>query len=208
MWRPATWLALAEVGHALSGEVRAVVVRVHGGAGRTEDASAVGAELLALGDDGVGWLREARLTSVAAVGGVAMGPAFELALACDLRILADDAQLAITATGDGLVPAHGAAAALVALVGPARALELCLTGRVLGAAQAAGLGLAELVVAPAALDSAVDDLVAAILAAPRDAVIETKALLGAGQRHAHAEQLVAERAALARRLANLSGAPE
>ncbi len=155
------------------------------------------------------WWGRPDLLSIAAVHGHAIGAGFQLALACDLRILADDAQLAMRETGLGLVPDLGGTGALVAAVGYARALELCVTGRTVGAAEAFDLGLATLVVSRSELSVAVDDLVAAVLAAPRDAVVETKALLReAGRRTTREAQWAAEREAQARRLRDLAGEGE
>jgi enoyl-CoA hydratase/carnithine racemase len=151
------------------------------------------------------WLRADRLVSIAAVQGHAVGAGFQLALACDLRVLADDAQLCMAETTLGLVPDLGGTSWLVSLVGPARALEFCLTGRRVGAAEAARIGLATMVVAAAELGGAVDDLVAALLVPPAAAVSETKALIYAAAGRPEAEQRAAERAAQLRRIRDLAG---
>ena len=75
-----------------------------------------------------------RAVVVAVVQGHAIGAGFQLALAADLRLLADDAQLAMRETSLGLVPDLGGTAPLVRLVGYARALEICATGRFVGRA--------------------------------------------------------------------------
>jgi enoyl-CoA hydratase/carnithine racemase len=227
---PAMWHALREIGRTLPGSVRAVVVRGEGpsfsagldravlaGAGTPgapslaelarlpeEDADSV----IAGYQEAFSWLRRPDLVSVAAVQGHAIGAGLQLALACDLRLLASDAQLAIREPSLGLVPDLGGTAALVALVGYARAFEICVTGRFVPAQEARELGLAELVVAPHDLDGALADLLAALLAAPRDAVVETKALLLAASRRGFADQLAAERAAQVRRLRDLAGLGE
>ena len=77
----------------------------------------------------------------------------------------------------GLVPDLGGTTPLVRLVGYARALEICATGRRVGAEEALAMGLANLVVPPEDLDDAVRDLTAALLSGARDAVVEIKALL-------------------------------
>lgn len=69
-------------------------------------------------------------------------------------------------------------------------------------------GLANIAVPPDQLDGAVRDLVAALLSAPRDAVIETKALLRGAQDRTYDEQRGAERAAQTRRLRDLAGVGE
>jgi enoyl-CoA hydratase/carnithine racemase len=153
-------------------------------------------------------LRRPDLISVAAVQGHAIGAGFQLALACDLRVLAHDAQLAMPEVTLGLVPDLGGTKRLVELVGYARALEICVTGRRLDAAEAGRLGLATVVVPGAELDAAVADLVAAVLAGPRDAVVEVKALLAGAAGRSYDDQLRAEREAQVRRLRDLAGLGE
>ncbi|MER6143454.1 enoyl-CoA hydratase/isomerase family protein [Streptomyces sparsogenes] len=227
---PATWRALTEAGRALPGSVRVVVLRAQGksfsaGLDRQaftpegfdgepsfpELARRSDAELddvIAEYQEAFTWWRRPDLVSVAAVQGHAIGAGFQLALACDLRVCADDAQFAMRETSLGLVPDLTGTHPLVSLVGYGRALEICLTGRFVHAEEAERIGLANLVVPAAELDAAARDLTAALLAAPRDAVIETKALLrGAGER-TYEEQRAAERAAQARRLRDLTGVAE
>ncbi|MFE7120609.1 enoyl-CoA hydratase/isomerase family protein, partial [Streptomyces sp. NPDC057654] len=151
------------------------------------------------------WWRRNDLVSIAAVQGHAIGAGFQLALACDLRVCADDAQFAMRETSLGLVPDLTGTKPLVSLVGYARALEICATGRFVHADEAERTGLANLVVPAADLDAAVADLAAALLAAPRDAVIETKALLRDAGGRTYEQQHAAERAAQGRRLRDLAG---
>lgn len=223
---PLLWRALREVGDALAEEVRVVVVRAEGRAFSAGLDRALftpaglpgspGLAAMAALDDATleetiagyqaafGWLRDPRIVSVAAVQGHAIGAGFQLALACDLRILADDAQLCMAETSLGLVPDLGGTAPLVAAVGYARALEICVTARRVGAAEAVRLGLATVVVPAADLGAATDDLVAALLAAPAGAVRETKALLQGAVGRDRGAQEAAERTAQARRLRALA----
>ena len=78
---------------------------------------------------GFRWLRRPGIVSVAAVQGHAIGAGCQLALACDLRVLADDAQLRLPEATLGLVPDLTGTSNLVELVGYSRAMEICLTGR-------------------------------------------------------------------------------
>jgi enoyl-CoA hydratase/carnithine racemase len=223
---PRTWAALRGFGEELGADVRVVVVRGEGpsfsagldrrmftpagipGVGSFAAllaGSAADAENTIAGYQAAfGWLRRPGLVSVAAVQGHAVGAGFQLALACDLRIAASDAQFAMAETGLGLVPDLGGTAVLVGLVGYPRALEICVSGRRVTAAEAARLGLCELVVEPGQLAAATADLVAAVLAAPHGAVTETKALLLAAAGSPEA-QLRAERQAQLRRLRSLAG---
>ncbi|ATL82037.1 enoyl-CoA hydratase/isomerase family protein [Streptomyces malaysiensis subsp. malaysiensis] len=224
---PALWRALAEAGKRVPGTVRVVVLRAEGksfSAGLDRQAFAPegfdgepsfldmargsDSELdatIAGYQEAFTWWRRNDIVSIAAVQGHAVGAGFQLALACDLRVCADDAQLAMRETSLGLVPDLTGTHPLVGLVGYARALEICATGRFVHAEEAERTGLANLVVPAAELDGAVQDLAAALLAAPRDALIETKALLRGAVGRTYEEQRAAERAAQARRLRDLAG---
>jgi enoyl-CoA hydratase/carnithine racemase len=151
------------------------------------------------------WKSDPAYVSVAAVHGYALGAGLQLALGCDLRIVAADAVLGLPEVSHGLVPDLGATAALVAAVGYARALELCLTGRRLHGREAYQLGLAQRVVEPEQLDAEVERLVAELLAPDRDAAREIKALLRNAETRPH-DQLAAERQAQLRRFADLGEA--
>ena len=132
---------------------------------------------------------------MAAVRGHALGAGFQLALACDLRVLADDAQLCMREPALGLVPDLAGTKPLVDIVGLPRALEMCLTTRTVGAAEARELRLAEIVVPGDGLDAAVDGLVAALLAHDAATVRATKHLLATAAGRTLEEQAAAERAA-------------
>jgi enoyl-CoA hydratase/carnithine racemase len=153
---------------------------------------------------GFSWLRRPEFVSVAAVQGHAVGAGFQLALACDLRVAAEDAQLTMAETSLGLVPDLGGTQVLVDHVGYSRALEICATGRRVGAAEALALGLVNLVVAPDQLDGAVADLVAALLTPPHGAVTATKALLLGARDRPYDAQLLAERQAQMSRIKALT----
>lgn len=86
-------------------------------------------------------LRDVPQPVIAMVNGVAMGAGFDMALLCDLRIAADEAKIGEAYVNLGLVPGDGGAWLLDRLVGPARALELLWTGKVLTGAEAAEWGL-------------------------------------------------------------------
>lgn len=81
------------------------------------------------------------MPTIAALDGVAFGGGCELALACDLRVMADGAQIGLTECALGIIPGAGGTQRLPRLVGPARAKELIFTGRRLGAAEALSIGL-------------------------------------------------------------------
>ncbi len=86
---------------------------------------------------------------VAAMNGAALGGGLELALACDLRVAADGAELGLPEVGLGIIPGAGGTQRLPRLVGVARAKDLVLTARRIGAAEALAMGLVSRI-APAA----------------------------------------------------------
>ena len=86
---------------------------------------------------------------IAAIRGFALGGGLELALACDIRIASDDAQLGLTEVNLAIIPGGGGTQRLPRLVGRGKALEMILTGARLPAAEALRIGLVERVV-PAA----------------------------------------------------------
>ncbi len=219
--RPATWLALDAIGRALPGDIRVVVVTGDGPSFSAGIDLAVLGEMAAAGVSGVPsedtiagyqagftWLSRPDVVSIAAVAGHAVGAGFQLALACDLRVMSDDAQFTMAETSRGLVPDLTGTEALVHLIGYSRAVEICLTGRRVGAAEAKELGLANVVVPRDQLEAATGDLVAALLAAPRESSIETKAVLLRARHTAidPAGQHAAERAAQVRLMKGLVGA--
>ncbi len=101
-----------------------------------------------------GAVRRCPVPTVAAVFGFALGGGCELALSCDLIVAADDAVMGLPEVSLGLVPAGGGTQLLVRRVGRSVAKDLVLTGRRVGAAEAARLGLVDRV-------------------APRDQLLET-----------------------------------
>jgi enoyl-CoA hydratase/carnithine racemase len=109
-------------------------------------------------------------------------------------------------TSLGLVPDLGGTHVLADLVGYSRALEICITGRWVGAAEARNIGLATIVVPRDELEDTVSDLVAAVTAAPHDAVTGTKALLRSAGGRGYDDQLAAERAAQVKRIRALAAA--
>lgn len=202
---PSTWAGMAAVGAALGDDVRVVVVRGAGDAfcagldRRLFSAEGVPGEapvtdLFAASDEefdatiaryqeGLLWLRDPRFVSIAVVQGYAIGGGFQLALSCDLRVLADDAQFSMREPALGIVPDLGGTKPLVECVGYSRALEYTATTRFVGAEESARVGLATVVTTRDGLDAAVSELVAGLTAHLPGAVRDTKrVLLGAADR--------------------------
>jgi enoyl-CoA hydratase/carnithine racemase len=222
------WRALAAIGRDLPDDVRVVLVRgagtsfsagldtamldPGGGDGRESVAG-----LLTLSDEemsatideyqqGFTFLRDPRFVSIAVVQGYAIGAGFQLALSCDLRVVASDVQFCMKESALGLVPDLTGTKPLVEHVGYARALEICATARVVPAEEALRIGLATAVVTPDELDRTVADLAAALVAPMPGVVPETKALLqGAADRDLD-EQRRLEREAQVRRFRAVAAA--
>ncbi len=104
------------------------------------------------------WIPRLAFPSIAAVRGHAYGAGLQLALVCDFRIFAEGAQVGLTEARYGILPDMGAAFRLPRLVGESRARELILLGEVVGASEAARIGLAHQVVADVDLEAAVEAL--------------------------------------------------
>jgi len=113
--------------------------------GGPEEARRVGGHFRAALDALAGIPR----ATIAAVNGFALGGGCELALACDFRVVADNARLGQPEILLGIIPGGGGTQRLPRLVGPARAKEIVLSGRQVGAEEALRIGLADRVV-PAA----------------------------------------------------------
>jgi enoyl-CoA hydratase/carnithine racemase len=222
------WFALAEIGAALPDDVRVVVVAGEGSSfsagldrrmlsgegipgepnldlGSRSDAEA--ADGIDKYQQGFTWLRDPRFITIAAVQGHAIGAGFQLALHCDIRIAAADAQFCMFEPALGLVPDLGGTQLLLDAVGYAKAIELCATVRRVGAEEAERCGLVNLVVPNDQLASAVDDLVAAQMGTVHGAVTETKRLLLGARDRSYDDQRRAEREIQVQRLRGLlSGA--
>ena len=90
--------------------------------------------------------------TIAAVGGLCLGGGIQLAAACDLRIAADDAELAVYEIRWGIIPDLGGTQRLPRLIGLGRAKELVMTGRKVGPEEALAWGLVNRVVPRERLD--------------------------------------------------------
>jgi enoyl-CoA hydratase/carnithine racemase len=136
---------------AASQDVRVIVVT---GAGRGFCAGADMQELQSLGENGASEAQVERERTaqtfalsvpkpiIAAINGPCAGIGLVQALMCDLRFVAEDAKLTTAFARRGLVAEHGISWILPRLLGPARALDLLLSGRVLLGREAAAIGLA------------------------------------------------------------------
>ncbi len=101
--------------------------------------------------------------TIAAIRGYCVGGGLEFALACDMRIAAEDAKLGLAEVRRGIIPGAGGTQRLARTVGVAKALEICLTGDNVSGAEAEKLGLVNNAVPAADVMKAAEDLAGRIL---------------------------------------------
>jgi enoyl-CoA hydratase/carnithine racemase len=178
--------ALSTLATAPAGEVRAVVV-----SGRGERAFSAGSHVGEFeGQRGPGGrerhelesgvasrLADLPMPTIAAIEGNALGGGLELALSCDLRIASERARLGLPEVRLAVTPGAGGTQRLPRVVGPARAKELILTGRVLSATEAERIGLVHEVVPAGEARARAEAIAAEIAARGPLAVREAKRLI-------------------------------
>jgi enoyl-CoA hydratase/carnithine racemase len=130
--------------------------------------------------------------TVCQIHGACIGGAMELALACDLRVIAADAVVGMPETRIGLIPDVGGSSRLPQVVGLGRAKELVMTGRMIGGEEAERIGLANRVAPPERLEEATKLLVDELLACAPVAVGLAKRVMDASARPALAATLELE----------------
>ena len=192
-------IAEAAAAAAADRDVQCVVVR---GEGPMFSSGMDLAGLAALADD-PGRLREFRRPileawnlleemakpTVCRIHGACIGGAMELALACDLRVMAADALIGLPETRIGLIPDVGGSSRLPAVVGLGRAKELVMTGRMIDGTEAERIGLVNRVAPAEELDEATATLVRELLACAPVAVGHAKRVLDAAAKPALAATL-------------------
>ncbi|MEE8270595.1 MAG: enoyl-CoA hydratase-related protein [Alphaproteobacteria bacterium] len=178
-------------------DVRVVVLT---GAG--DRAFCAGADMKSVDKDGLDYWIEPRpngfggislrttldVPVIARVNGHALGGGFEMVLGCDIVVAAEEATLGLPEPTVGRLPLDGGIVLLPRLMPKKRAMAMLLTGKRIGAAEIAELGLANEVVPRAGLDAAVDRWVADILAC---APLSLRAIKQIVQRTAHLTPLEA-----------------
>jgi enoyl-CoA hydratase len=133
---------------------------------------------------------------IAAINGYAFGGGAELALACDFRWMAADAAIGFPEIGLGIFPGAGGTQRLTRLLGPARALDVMVSGRRLTSAEALELGLVQRVVARDALAPSVDAFARELTAKPTRAIGLLKRCVYGGWGRPLADGLELERQAV------------
>jgi len=193
------WHELRELGESLlaePGELRALVVRGEGRAFSSgidtsvftteRDAADLAAaerparhadptvDGILTAQDAYTWLEEAPFATIAAVRGYALGAGLQLALACDLRVMAHGTKVGLLEFKYGIIPDLGGTQRLPRLVGPSKAKELIFTAAQIDASEAERIGLADHVVADEELDDTAMRLAEQIAAQPPLAVRAAK----------------------------------
>jgi enoyl-CoA hydratase/carnithine racemase len=195
--------ALHADGAAPESTLRAVIVTGAGSAAfcsggdqhalHTHLDEADGARLAATMGDALLRLEQLPVPVIAAVNGYALGGGSEIALACDLRVVAEDVRFGLVHLRLGLIPGWGGGQRLQRLVGYGRAMQLLVTAQPQAASTLLDLGVANSVTPPGAALPAARAWAAEIAAADPATVRAVKQLLQAGWHRPYAEALAAER---------------
>jgi enoyl-CoA hydratase len=147
-------------------------------------------------------IRQVRKPVIAAVAGLALGGGCELALACDIIVAARGARFALPEIKLGLLPGAGGTQRLPRAVGKAKAFDLCLTGRAMGAEEAERMGLVSRIVEDDALRDTALALAAEIAAYPTLALMALKECLNRSFETSLSEGILFERRELHARFAD------
>lgn len=138
----------------------------------TESSPFINAISTAIGDIG-----SMRKLTIAAMNGSAYGGGLELAMACDLRIIVDGAELGLTEVRLGIMPGAGGTQRLPRLIGEARAKEMILLGRRISSARALEIGLVNQVVPRSELHAAVGAMITELEGCAPISVISAKSAI-------------------------------
>lgn len=146
-----------------------------------EDASAMAIQMRHLLDR----VANLPMPTIAAINGHALGGGAEVAVACDLRLIADDATMAFNQSQLAIMPAWGGVERLVQLVGRSPALELLLSNNRLTAEQAHKVGLVNQVIPRRDFDHDVEAFASVIAAIPAPVVKAIKATVNVARPNSH-----------------------
>ncbi|HEU4480655.1 MAG TPA: enoyl-CoA hydratase/isomerase family protein [Actinomycetota bacterium] len=146
------------------------------------DVSAIGAvtgappEMIARAQAGYRKLAALPMPTLAVVQGHALGAGLQLALACDVRIVASDARLGLLEANYGLIPDLGGSTRLPQIVGSGRAKKMIWLAEQIDGTEAERLGIAELAVPPGQLQERADAVAGRLAEGPTTVMREAKAL--------------------------------
>ena len=133
-----------------------------------------------LGNDVFRRLEKLPIPTIAAVNGFALGGGCELSMACDIRLASEKAKFGQPEVGLGITPGFGGTQRLPRIVGVSKAMELILTAKVIGAAEAKSIGLVSEVYPPEELMPKAMEMAEAICANAQIAVCESKRCIRMG----------------------------
>ena len=142
-------------------------------------------------------LEAAPLATIAEIGAAALGGGLELALACDLRVAAQDATLGLPESSLGLVPGAGGTQRLTRLAGPGVAKRMILGAELVSGAQALALGIVQWAVPGGELPAFTSELAQRLSAMPKESLAANKRCIAAQTdpaRDGYAEELAETRA--------------
>jgi enoyl-CoA hydratase/carnithine racemase len=135
--------------------------------------------------------------TIAAINGYALGGGCELAMACDLRVCAEDSQLGQPEIMLGIMPGAGGTQRLPRLVGVGRAKDIIYSGRFVGAEEAKAIGLVNDVVAPEGVYERASEIAARCARGPSVALLAAKHAIHTGMQTDITSGLLIERQAFA-----------
>ena len=193
--------ALAQLEAVAAGDVRAVVVTGAGdrafSAGSDvknfqSHAGAAGRSHFTREEQVTSRLADLPMPTIAAIENNALGGGLELALACDIRVASERASLGLPEVRLAVTPGAGGTQRLPRVIGPARAKELTLTGRIIDAREAERIGLVSRVTAPGGAVTAADEIAADIAERGPLAVREVKRLIDLSAESDIADGIAAE----------------
>jgi enoyl-CoA hydratase len=147
-------------------------------------------------------IRQVRKPVIAAVAGYAMGGGCELALACDIIIAAESAQFALPEIKLAMLPGAGGTQRLPRAIGKAKAMDMCLSARMLNAEEADRYGLVSRVVPDAELQASAMKLATQIASYSLPALMAIKESVNRAHEASLSEGILFERRALHARFAS------
>jgi cyclohex-1-ene-1-carboxyl-CoA hydratase len=147
-------------------------------------------------------IRQVRKPVIAAVAGYAMGGGCELALACDIVIAAESAQFALPEIKLAMLPGAGGTQRLPRAIGKAKAMDMCLSARMLNAEEADRYGLVSRVVPDAELQATALKLATQIAGYSLPALMAIKESVNRAHESSLSEGILFERRALHARFAS------
>jgi cyclohex-1-ene-1-carboxyl-CoA hydratase len=147
-------------------------------------------------------IRQVRKPVIAAVAGYAMGGGCELALACDIVIAAESAQFALPEIKLAMLPGAGGTQRLPRAIGKAKAMDMCLSARMLNAEEADRYGLVSRVVTDAELQTVTLKLATQIASYSLPALMAIKESVNRAHEASLSEGILFERRALHARFAS------